>query len=37
MKMSYYRAPEDIYDDFELAAEWAELAYAAALRQKKAN
>ena len=31
-KMSYYLAPEDIYDDPEQAAYWAELGFQAALR-----
>lgn len=34
MKMSYYLAPEEILDDPELAREWAERAFAAALRAK---
>lgn len=39
MKMSYYRAPEDIYEDPDAARHWAELAYGAALRaaSKKAK
>lgn len=32
MKMSYYQAPEDIYDDPDTATHWAELAYGAAVR-----
>jgi len=32
IKMSYYRAPEDIYDDPETAANWANSAFDAALR-----
>jgi DNA transformation protein len=32
MKMSYYQAPEEIFDDPDVAREWAELAYAASLR-----
>ena len=32
--MSYYLAPEEIYDDAEEAAHWANLAYSAALRAK---
>lgn len=31
-KMSYYSAPEEIYDDFEHAYYWADIAYKAALR-----
>ncbi len=31
-KMSYYAAPEEIYDDFEQATYWAEVAFSAALR-----
>ncbi len=30
--MSYYSAPEEIYDDFEQARYWAEIAFQAALR-----
>jgi DNA transformation protein len=30
--MSYYKAPEEIFDDREKAAEWAGLAYEAAVR-----
>ena len=32
MKMSYYRAPESIYEDPDSAIHWADLAYAAAER-----
>ena len=32
IKMSYYRAPEEIYDDPELAQYWANTAFDAALR-----
>lgn len=32
MKMSYYRAPEEIYDDPDEAARWGHLAYDAAVR-----
>ncbi|MEM7359702.1 MAG: TfoX/Sxy family protein [Pseudomonadota bacterium] len=32
MKMSYYRAPEEIYDDPDEAAHWGNIAYAAAVR-----
>ena len=35
MKMSYRKAPEEIYDEAQSAMHWATLAYAAALRQKK--
>jgi DNA transformation protein len=35
MNMSYFLAPEEIYDDPEAATEWAKIAYAAALRSKK--
>ena len=35
IKMSYYQAPEDIFDDFEEATHWANLAYNAALKTKK--
>ena len=35
MRMSYYAAPEDIFDDPEQAKEWANRAYEAALRAKK--
>ena len=34
MNMSYYQAPESIYDDQEEAATWAHKAFAAALRSK---
>jgi len=33
--MSYYMAPEDIFDDPEEAKIWADLSYAAAIRAKK--
>jgi len=33
VKMSYYKAPEDIYDDREKAAVWARRAYEVALKQ----
>ncbi|WP_322003154.1 TfoX/Sxy family protein [Marinobacter alexandrii] len=32
MRMSYYAAPEEIFDDLEQAREWAAQAYGAALR-----
>lgn len=32
IKMSYYAAPEEIFDDYELAKEWAEISFDAALR-----
>lgn len=35
MKMSYFMAPEEIFDDPEEAGRWASLAYDAALRAKK--
>ena len=35
MKMSYYMAPEAIFDDPEIAKEWADLAFAAALRSRR--
>ncbi len=38
--MSYYRAPEEIYDDRETAALWARQAHEVALKQitnKKGN
>ncbi len=35
MKMSYYRAPEEIYDDPDEARRWAALAFAAAERARK--
>ena len=34
MKMSYYAAPEEIFDDPDAAKEWAELAFEAALRAR---
>ena len=34
-RMSYHLAPEEIYDDPEIAADWARGAFAAALRAKK--
>lgn len=34
MKMSYYQAPDTIFDDPDEAATWAQKAYAAALRAK---
>lgn len=34
-RMSYYAAPEEIFDDPERAKEWADRAYAAALRARK--
>ena len=33
VKMSYYKAPEEVYDDREKAAVWASLAYEAAIKQ----
>jgi DNA transformation protein and related proteins len=35
LRMSYYTAPESIFDDPEQAREWAVLAFDAALRAKK--
>ncbi len=35
MKMSYHKAPEEIYDERDVAKEWADRAYEAALRSKK--
>lgn len=35
MQMSYYQAPEEIYEDTELAGIWFNRAYGAALRSKK--
>ena len=35
MKMSYYLAPEGIFDDPEMAKEWAVLAIEAALRARR--
>ena len=35
VKMSYYMAPEEIFDDPGLAKEWAGLAFEAALRASK--
>ncbi|MES9846195.1 MAG: TfoX/Sxy family protein [Candidatus Sedimenticola sp. PURPLELP] len=34
-KMSYYMAPDDLFDDMELAREWATRAFEAALRNRK--
>jgi DNA transformation protein and related proteins len=34
MKMSYYMAPEEIFDDPDVAKEWADHAYNAALRSR---
>ncbi|WAM56497.1 TfoX/Sxy family protein [Vreelandella venusta] len=34
VKMTYYAAPEEIFEDPEHAEEWADRAYKAALRQK---
>ncbi|NNJ91324.1 MAG: TfoX/Sxy family protein [Gammaproteobacteria bacterium] len=35
MKMSYYLAPDEIYDDPEIAREWCARAFEAALRSRK--
>ena len=34
VKMSYYRAPEEIFDDREKAAVWARRAYKVAVKQR---
>jgi len=34
VKMSYYHAPEEIYDDPDIAKKWAQYAYEAALRSR---
>ncbi len=33
--MSYYEAPEDVFDDIEIMRDWASMAYEAALRSAK--
>lgn len=35
MKMSYFMAPEEIFEDYSAATNWATLAYEAALRNKQ--
>ena len=35
IKMSYYQAPEEIYEDPDIASVWGKLAFEAALRGKK--
>lgn len=35
VKLSYYQAPEEIFDDFEQARIWADLAYEAAVKAQK--
>ena len=35
LKMSYFRAPEEMLDDPDEAVQWARIAYDAALRAKK--
>ena len=35
MPMSYYQAPDDIYDDPDVAKHWAHIGYDAALRNRK--
>lgn len=35
MQMSYYTAPEEIYDDPEVASDWARMAWEAACRSAK--
>jgi len=37
VKMSYYQAPEEVYDDREKAALWARRAYEVALRQSNSK
>jgi DNA transformation protein and related proteins len=37
MRMSYYQAPAEVLEDPAQAAEWAQLAYAAALRARAAR
>ncbi len=37
MKMSYFRAPEEMLDDPDEAAHWAGIAFEAALRAKKSK
>jgi DNA transformation protein len=37
VKMSYFMAPEEIYDDPQIARAWAVLAYEAALRSDSAK
>lgn len=37
IKMSYYAAPDEIFDDLELAKHWAEIAFDAALRVHAIN
>ncbi|MBT8114900.1 MAG: TfoX/Sxy family protein [Arenicella sp.] len=37
LTMRYYHAPEDIYDDPDLASQWAQLGYDAALRAQQAK
>lgn len=34
IKMSYYQAPEEVFEDAELAAVWAKRAFEAAVRSK---
>lgn len=34
-KMSYYGAPDDVFEDIEVMADWAEKAFSAALRANK--
>lgn len=35
VQLSYYLAPDEIYDDPQEAARWASLSFAAALRSRK--
>ena len=37
IKIAYYMAPEEIFDDPEIAKEWAVRAFEAALRGRKSN
>ena len=37
LQMSYYQAPEEIFDDFDTAAIWARKAYAVAVRAQAAK
>jgi DNA transformation protein len=37
MKISYYQAPEEIFDDLDMAKEWGDLAFGAALRARKSH
>ncbi len=37
IQMSYYTAPDELFDDAELAKKWADCAFAAALRGRKSK